>query len=301
MANEITQAKPQGIATWLANPKVKENVVSVVGDKDAQRFISSIVSAVQTNPTLAECTNTSILNAALLGQSLGLPQSPQLAFFYFVPYNNNKKDANGRTHQVKEATFQMSWKGYVQLAMRSGQYKKLNVTDIREGELVSYNPITEEITFDAETDFAKRESLPVIGYYAMFELKNGFSKFIYWSKAQMEAHANKYSKSYQSDKKYNAKKSFWTTDFDAMAKKTVIRQLISKYGVMSVEMQTAYTSDMAVIGEDGKPDYVDNKPQIAPATDVYTESVVADVEATEKDWFDATDDEITAQANEVFK
>ena len=266
MANEVA-VKKEGIATFLAKEAIKANVESVVGVKDSQRFISSVVSAVQTNPALSECTNPSILSAALLGHSLNLPQSPQIGMFYFVPFKNKKKvNKDGRevTVEVVEATFQLSYRGMLQLAMRSGQYKAINVTDIRDGELVSYDPIEDAYEFAPETDIAKRMELPIIGYYAYFEMINGFKKGIYWSKEQLDKHAKKYSATYR--------KGFglWATDFDAMAKKTMLRQLISKWGIMSVEMERAYVGDQAVIREDGTPDYIDNIPdEPEKAVDVF--------------------------------
>lgn len=257
MANEVVATKKQGIAGFLAQEAVKANVESVVGVKDSQRFISSVVSAVQTNPALAECTNSSILSAALLGHSLNLPQSPQIGMFYLVPFNDKKRN-------VTEATFQLSYRGMLQLAMRSGQYKTIHVTDIRQGELSSYNPIEDIYEFAPETDINKRMKLPVIGYYAFFELINGAKKGIYWTKEQIDAHAKKYSATYR--KGYG----LWSTDFDAMAKKTLLRQLISKWGIMSVDMEKAYVGDQAVIREDGTPDYIDNIPDDPePAVDVF--------------------------------
>lgn len=277
MANEVATTKKQGIASFLAQEAVKSNVESVVGQKDSQRFISSVVSAVQTNPQLAECSNPSILSAALLGHSLNLPQSPQLSYFYFVPYNNTKKikDANGKEQEVtvKEAVFQLGYRGYIQLAMRSGQYQKIAATDIREGELKSFNPITEEIDFEPITDYEERQKKPIVGYYAFFTLTNGFKKEIYWDKERMEAHARKYSASYR--KGWSS--SMWKSDFDEMAKKTVLRALLGKWGIMSVELEKAYSGDMAVIRENGIPDYVDNTPvEPEKAVDVY-----ADVEEVE--------------------
>lgn len=248
MANEIV-AKKEGIATFLAKEAVNANVRSVVGEKDAQRFISSVVSAVQTNPSLAECTNQSVLSAALLGHSLNLPQSPQLGMFYLVPYEDKKKG-------IKEATFQLSYRGMLQLAMRSGKYRKIHVTDIRQGELVSYNPIEDEYEFNAELDLNKREKLPIIGYYSFFETLDGSRKGLYWTKEQVDAHAKRYSAAYRN----NWGNCLWKTDFDAMAKKTMLRQLISKWGFMSVEMERGYVGDQAVIREDGTPDYIDNIP-----------------------------------------
>ena len=272
MANEVAKTNngKMGIASFLAQDAVKANVESVVGNKDSQRFISSVVSAVQTNPQLTECTNSSILSAALLGHSLNLPQSPQLGYFYMVPFKNKKKikgdDGKEKSVDVVEATFQIAYRGLIQLAMRSGQYKNMNVTDIREGELLSYNPIEDIYEFKAETDFTKRQALKVIGYYAFFEMINGFRKGIYWSVDQLEAHAKKYSASYRN----GWSSSLWKSDFDAMAKKTLLRQLISKWGIMSVDMEKAYTGDQAVIREDGTPDYIDNIPdEPYQAQDIY--------------------------------
>ena len=276
MANEVakTETKKLGIAGFLAQDAIKANVESVVGAKDAQRFISSVVSAVQTNPTLADCTNSSILSAALLGHSLKLPQSPQLSYFYLVPYNNKKKitdkDGKEKEVQVKEAVFQLGYKGYVQLAQRSGQYQKINATDIREGELVSFNTITEEFVFNPILNEEERSKKPVVGYYGFFILNNGYKKEIYWTKEKMDAHAKKYSASYR--KGWNS--SFWSSDFDEMAKKTIIRQLISKWGVLSVDMERGYTGDMAVVDANGEANYVDNVPdEPTPAVDVMADVV----------------------------
>jgi len=271
MANQLAEVKQQSIATFLATDSVKENVAKIVGEKDTQRFISSLVSAVQTNPSLAECTNKSLLNAALLGQSLNLPQSPQLANFYFVPFKNSKAG-------ITEATFQLGWRGYIALAMRSGQYKKIHVTDIREGELKSYNPIEDEYEFTPITDMKKRLEAPVIGYYAYFVLINGFKKTLYWSREQMDEHAKKYSQSYR--KGWDS--SLWKSDFDKMAYKTMLRQLISKYGPMSVDMERAYVGDQSVIGDNGNVDYIDNVPdEPEKGVNPFTDGGVIDVEESE--------------------
>lgn len=252
MANEVSVRKETGIASYLTGDKVKANIVSVVGEKNSTKFISSIVSAVQTNPELAKCTNTSILSAALLGEALQLSPSPQLGQFYMVPYKNTKTNRS-------EAQFQLGAKGYKQLAIRSGQYRKLVTSAVKKGELKSFNPITEEIVFEPVTDMKQREMLPVIGYYAMFELVNGFRKEIYWSREKMEEHAKRYSKGYASDLKKHTAYTFWSKDFDGMAEKTMVRQLISKWGIMSIDMQKAFEGDMGVIDESGKITYVDNE------------------------------------------
>lgn len=202
-------------------------------DKEkSNRFIASISSAVSSNLALQECDAGTILSAGLLGEALSLSPSPQLGHYYMVPFNDKKNDR-------KVATFQLGYKGYIQLAIRSGQYKKLNVIAIKKGELISYNPLDEELDIKLIEDEEQREKAPTIGYYAMFELVNGFRKTIYWSKAKMEAHATKYSMGYAAKKGY----TFWEKDFDGMAYKTMLRQLISKWGIMSIEMTQAFTND----------------------------------------------------------
>lgn len=240
-----------GLTAYLTQDAVKNQINNVIGGKDGQRFISSIVSAAQANPALQECTHSSILSGALLGESLKLSPSPQLGQFYLVPFNDNKSGQ-------KVAQFQLGYKGYIQLAIRSGQYKKLNVLAIKEGELIRFDPLNEEIEVALIDDEQAREQAPTIGYYAMFEYVNGFRKALYWSRAKMEAHALKYSAGYKAKKGY----TFWEKDFDGMAYKTMLRQLISKWGIMSIEMQSAIDADMAVINEDGTKNYVDNEPEV---------------------------------------
>ena len=205
-------------SVYLTQDAAKQQINKLLGGKVGPRFISALVSAVQANPALQECTNPSLLNAALLGESLNLSPSPQLGQYYMVPYDNSNKG--------KEAQFQLGYKGYIQLAIRSGQYKKLNVLSIKEGELIRFDPLNEEIEVNLIQNEEQREAAPTIGYYAMFEYTNGFRKAMYWSKAKMEAHAKKYSPGY-------------------------------KWGIMSIELQTAIDSDMAVIREDGSRDYVE--------------------------------------------
>lgn len=249
--------RPQkaSLAVYLTNDAVKNQINNVIGGKNGPRFISSIVSAVQANPALQECTNPSILSAALLGESLNLSPSPQLGQYYLVPYANN--DTN-----TTEAQFQLGYKGYIQLAIRSGQYKKLNVLAIKEGELIRFDPLNEEIEVRLIQDEEKRENAQTIGYYAMFEYTNGFRKAMYWSKAKMLAHAKKYSPGYRKDLSKGTQYTFWSKDFDGMAYKTMLRQLISKWGVMSIDLQSAIDADMAVIREDGTKDYVENEQDI---------------------------------------
>lgn len=277
------QDQSMKLSVYLQNDAVKKQINQVVGGKNGTRFISSIVSAVQSTPALQECTSPSIVNAALLGEALNLSPSPQLGQFYMVPFDNKKKGC-------KEAQFQLGYKGYIQLAIRSGYYKKLNVLSIKAGELISYNPLEEELEINLIEDDYVRENTPTIGYYAMFEEVNGYRHSIYWSKQRMLAHAEKYSFAFYKnggakslelleegkipEKDMWKYSSFWFKDFDAMAHKTMLRQLISKWGIMSIDLQNAIDKDMAVIHEDGKTEYVD-------AVKAEDDGVVADQELNE--------------------
>lgn len=264
----VNRNQKGGLTAYLTQDAVKNQINKVVGGKNGTRFVSSIVSAVQTTPALQECTNPSILSAALLGEALNLSPSPQLGQFYMVPFKNKKKG-------VTEAQFQLGYKGYIQLAIRSGYYKKLNVLAIKEGELIRYNPLEEEIEVSLIEDDIEREETPTAGYYAMFEYENGFKKSMYWSKKKMLAHADKYSAAFSAksldlleagkipDSEKWKYSSFWYKDFDGMAMKTMLRQLISKWGIMSIDLQTAIDKDMAIIREDGTADYVDHQQETA--------------------------------------
>lgn len=292
--------KRLGIGSYLTGDAVKQRINQVIGGKDGQRFISAVVSAVQTNPGLQECTNQSILSAALLGESLKLSPSPQLGQYYMVPFNDRERG--------KVAQFQLGYKGYIQLAIRSGQYKKLNVLAIKDGELIKFDPLNEEIEVRLIEDEEAREAAETIGYYAMFEYTNGFRKAIYWSKKKMLAHADKYSQAFSANggtvkTRYGEKtkvsysdyvagnfdpkdawmySSFWYKDFDGMAYKTMLRQLISKWGIMSIDMVSAIDADMAVINDDGTKDYVDNDPDVIdmePVSEPAQEAPAEDIQS----------------------
>lgn len=245
--NNIIPADKQKFSVFVSSDGMKAKINQMLGGKDGTAFIASIISAVSANPELAECDNTTILSAALLGESLNLSPSKALGQYYIIPYKDNK---NGR----KVAQFQMGYKGYIQLAIRSGQYKRLNVMAIKKGELVKYDALEEEIVVNLIDDEEKRENAETVGYYAMFEYNNGFRKTLYWSKAKMERHAIRYSKGYAAKKGY----TFWEKDFDGMAYKTMLRQLISKWGAMSIETEKAFEADMATIDAAGNYNYVDS-------------------------------------------
>lgn len=261
VSNSLTKANQKmGMAAYLTQDAVKTQINNIVGGKNGTRFITSIVSAVQTNPALQECTNQSILSAALLGETLNLSPSPQLSYFYMVPFNDTKRGC-------KVAQFQIGYKGLIQLAIRSGQYKKINVLSIKKGELEYFDPLNEEIKVKLMVDnWDEREKAETIGYYASFELTNGFKKAMYWSKAQMENHALTYSAGYKAKKGY----TFWERDFNKMAEKTMLKQLLSRWGIMTTELIQAIDADEAVINEDGTKNYVETEeiidvPEAAPA------------------------------------
>ena len=263
-----SQNNKPAFSSFMTSNAVQKRINAMVGGSDGPRFISAVVSAVSVNPALSECDHATILSAALLGESLKLSPSPQLGQYYMVPFNDKKRG-------TKVAQFQLGYKGYIQMAIRSGQYKKLNVLAIKKGELIRYDPLNEEIEVHLIEDENEREHTVTVGYYAMFELVNGYRKAMYWSREKMMAHADRYSMAFNASVyrdildgkiperdmwKYS---SFWYKDFDGMAYKTMLRQLISKWGVMSIDLQTALNRDMAVTYGDGSVEYVDNSADYA--------------------------------------
>ncbi len=267
----IVQSKERPkFSVAIQSDAYKNLINNTLGDaKRSQRFIAAVSSAVAANPVLQECEPGSILSAALLGEGLNLSPSPQLGQYYMVPYNRKANPSKGIT-EAKLAQFQLGYKGYIQLAIRSGFYSKINVLAIKKGELIRFNPLLEEITVDLIDDELERENAETVGYYAMFEYLNGFRKEMYWSREKMMSHADKYSTAF---KKADYEKlikgqipsadmwkysSFWFKDFDGMAFKTMIRQLISKWGLMSTEMTEAITKDNAVIKQNGEYEYIDS-------------------------------------------
>ena len=265
MSNEVTIAKKKvPFSAYMTADVITKKVNSIIGDKkEGAKFISNIVASVQANPMLQECSNQSILSCALVAHSLNLSANPTLGQIYMIPYNNKQTG-------VKEAQIQLSYKSYIQLCIRSGYYKKINALAIKEGELIKYDPLTEEIEVKLIEDEEERENAPIAGFYAMFEYQNGFKKAIYWSNKKMLSHADKYSQSFnkktyddiqtgkipQKDMwKYS---SPWYGQYELMGIKTVLKQLLSKYGILSIEMQEAIEKDQSVIKEDGTAIYVDN-------------------------------------------
>lgn len=284
----IEQAEEKRTLTqYLALPKVKESLMSTFQDTNrVMMFTSSLASAVSTNPALAKCEHSSIVATGLVADALKLSLSPQLGFCYGVPFEQKeKRDKNGDIVQraCVKATFVMGYRGYLQLAIRSGYYTDIDVIEIREGEYLGRDSFTGKQKFKFISDDETRESLPVIGYMAYFEQVNGFRKVLFWTKEKMLKHADRYSPafSYYGDDyhvpydeyvkgNYNKKdewrySSFWYKDFEQMAFKTMLRQLISKWGIMSLEMQTAFENDDRV----GRSDFSDRNNLTEPMDEYY--------------------------------
>lgn len=250
VTNSLTKRTSGGtFSIFMSGEGVRRQINAVVG-KDSQMFITSIMSAVSANPTLQECEHGSLLSCALLGQSLKLSPSPTLGQFYIVPFKDKKAG-------IKKAQFILGYKGYIQLAIRSGQYKDIDCIEIREGECLGRDAETGKHKFSFIENEIDRLNAPIIGYLAYFELVNGFRKQVYWSKERLEKHADSYSMAFnisdyqklkggkipQSDMwKYS---SFWYKNFDEMAYKTLLRHLLSRWGIMSIEMQKAFDADIA--------------------------------------------------------
>jgi recombination protein RecT len=278
MANNTLQQKVK-FSVAITSSMYQKLITDTLGDsKKAERYTAAIMSAVATNPALQECDAGSILSGSLLAESLNLSHSPQLGRYYLVPFKDKKTNTT-------KAQFILGYKGYIELAVRSGQYKRINAMPIKEGELVFYDPFNDEIELKAIQDPDKREAAPTIGYYAMFEYLNGFRKVLYWSKKQMIRHADRYSPAFSakatggkypkvSFEDFEAGRydkndewlysSFWYKDFDAMACKTMLRQLISKWGIMSADMQQAYVADSAIIDAHENGTFTANIPDASP-------------------------------------
>lgn len=242
MSNQTTAVT---LKSMLGNDNVKARFQEILGKK-APGFISSILSVANSNTLLQKADPKTVTNSAVIAATLDLPINPNLGFAYIVPFGG-------------QAQFQLGYKGFVQLAMRSGQYKTINVREVYEGEVVSEN------RFTGEYEFGTPKSDKVVGYMAYFKLLNGFEKYLYMSKEELEKHGKKYSQTYKKGS------GLWASDFDSMAKKTCLKQLLSKYGILSIEMQRAHTFDQAVVKNDlieenvdeADIEYVDNNPEEA--------------------------------------
>lgn len=246
MSNTMT------VQQYIRNESTQKRIADLIGTRTPQ-LTTSLVTALNSNEALANCSPQSVLNAALTAASMDLPINPNLGFAYIIPYGN-------------VAQFQIGYKGIIQLAQRSGFYKTINASDVREGEIKGRDRLTGEIEFEWVEDAEERNKLNVIGFIGYFELMNGFRKTLYMSVPEIEAHAYEYSKSYAYDKNKGKTMSNWSTNFNSMAIKTVLKLLISKYGPQNTMMQEAMVKDQAVI-EGEEVVYPDNdKPEFQKLT-----------------------------------
>jgi len=247
----MTQVKTT-VKNILLTDNIQKRFQEILGKK-AQGYISSVIQISQSK-NMVGVDPTSIVAAAVTAATLDLPINPSLGFAWIVPYNGKEKNEAGKWVEVKKAQFQIGWKGFVQLAQRSGQYKRINVVKVYESQFKSFNALTE----DLDCDFSMEPDGKVVGYVAYFRLVNGFEKLSFWSTAKVDAHAKKYSKAYGKD--FSAWNKKDPDKYEAMGLKTVLKNTLSKYGVLSIEMQTAQIADQAVVTEEGEFQYVDNEP-----------------------------------------
>lgn len=251
-----TQLAKKSFSQLLDSDAVKNRIKEVLASRSNQ-FITSALSLVNSDAKLQQCEPTSLFNACLVSASLNLPINNNLGFAYIIPYNDKNKGL--------VAQFQIGYKAFIQLAIRSGEFKFLNADDVREGELSEINPMTGELKINRISDYSERKKANIIGYFAYFELLNGFNKVFFMSSEEINEHAKKYSQNF---KKFGS--GLWKDDFDGMAKKTVLKLLLSKYAPLSIEMQKAIIADQGVIKNEETldVDYYDNSNQVI---DEYTQ------------------------------
>ena len=261
------QTVNQLMNTMLDGEKLRGRFNELLGNRSAQ-FVSSLVSMVNADKNLQQAffeSPMTVIQAGLKAASFDLPIDQNLGYAYIVPFKNWKKDLG---KSVMEANFILGWKGMHQLALRTGAYKTINVVDIRDGELKSYNRLTEEVEVDFIDDDEVREAKPIIGYLGYYRLVNGAEKTIYMTVKQIENHEKKFRKGDYMNKT-------WKDDFDAMARKTVYRRLIGKWGVMSIQYQSA--QDGASLADQMRDEYIDDAPAgtiYAPVVDQTTGEVI---------------------------
>lgn len=243
--NQIAEHDPKSIKAYVSDAKIRQKFEEVLGKK-TQGFLASVMQ-VANQPQLKNAVPATVINAAMMAATLDLPINNNLGFAYIVPFKNNKENKI-------EAQFQLGYKGFIQLAQRSGQFSRIAATPVYEGQLLSENPL-----LGYEFDWTVKPQGNPIGYVAFFKLLNGFTAELYMSKEEITKHANKYSQT--------AKKGYgvWKDQFDAMALKTVLKLLLSKQAPLSIEMQSAVLADQAVVRnvENNQFDYIDHQETVA--------------------------------------
>ena len=273
------------VKDFFLRDDVKKKFQELLGQKSVG-FITSVMQVVNNNKLLQSASPASIYNAAAMAATLDLPINQNLGFAWIVPYGN-------------QAQFQVGWKGIIQLANRTGQYKAINVVEVYENQFKSYNRLTEEL----DADFTQEGNGNIIGYVAYFKLLNGFEKTSFWTVEEVKKHAQQFSKTYKQSN------GVWSTSFNAMAKKTVLKNTLSKWGILSIEMQNAVIADQAIINdvETLDVDYIDSgeaKPELAKP--LFTESdfdmcknAGMSIDEIRKDW--ETTPEIEMSYNDYIK
>lgn len=269
LENEIqtTNATTKAITVQdiVRKPTMVTRFSEVLGGQDkANQFLASLISAVNGNSALAKCSPMKVIKCAMVAASLNLDVNPNLGLASIVPYNKKWKDDKGKWHEEQIPQFQMGWKGFVQLAIRTNQYKSMNVTEVYADEFESHDPYTGELKYHIvqNGDRANGRSENIVGYFFCFELTSGFVKKAYMSKEDALNHAKHYSRAFQNDLKYGTQTSPWSTMFDAMAEKTIVKNTLSKWGILSTQFATAQSSDDASFSEDGDLEYVDEADNI---------------------------------------
>lgn len=253
-ASKQVAAQSLGLKSLLSAPTMQKKFEQVL-DKKAPQFLSSLLNLYNGDQNIQAAEPMSIVSSAMVAATLDLPIDKNLGYAWIVPFYDSKKGH-------KAAQFQLGYKGYIQLALRTGQYKGINVIPVHEGELVKWNRLTEEI----ELDLKAATSEKVIGYCGYFKLINGFEKTVYWTRDEIEAHRIKHNKA--KDKK--SLNNVWRSDYDAMAMKTVLRNMLGKWGILSIEMQTAVAED-------------EKEPEIKDITNEAEESTIIDISPVEEE------------------
>lgn len=250
--NEVQMTGLQLFNRTITNPSTQKYLSNVLGERKGS-FVNNLTALVANNANLQQCEPYTLMFAAMKATALNLPLDNSLGFAWVIPYKDNRRG-------VVVAQFQLGYKGVKQLALRSGQFAIIpNATDVRDGELVSRNRLTGECKFNFIEDDKERIKKPIVGYVSYFKLLNGAESTFYMSKDEIEAHAIRYSQSYRSkDPKIKAD-SKWTTDFDDMACKTVVKLNLSKNAPLSVELSDALKADQSVMYERDKYNYIDNE------------------------------------------
>lgn len=246
-STQVVDPSKLGFKALMNTPAMKKKFTDILHEK-SDSFMGSLMTLVGGDNYLSQAEPMTIIASALKAATMDLPIDKNLGYAYVVPFNRSEKVGN-KWVKHNEAQFILGYKGYIQLAQRSGQYKALNALAIYDGQLIDWNPLTEEFTFD----YKAKVSDEVIGYVGFFELLNGFKKTVYWTKQEIESHRIKNAKGYDKEKLSGA----WVDNYDSMAIKTVLRNMLSKWGLLSVEMQSAITSDEKVFRVDENNDLIE--------------------------------------------